>query len=74
MIKIADLISTLSDYQEAKRQLDQCRHKATGDVEYYCYSYIQDLERAELDLAKALNLYIDQRVAEEIARLTLETA
>ena len=74
MIKIADLIGTLSNYLEAQRQLDQCRRRATGNVEYYSYGYIQDLKLAEKDLEQALNGYIDQRVAEKIEHLnTLST-
>ena len=69
MIKIVDLIGTLSNYLEAQRQLDQCRQRATGDVEYYSYGYIQDLKLAEKDLEQALNDYIDQRVAEKVERL-----
>ena len=74
MIKIADLIGMLSNYLEAQRQLDQCRRRATGNVEYYSYGYIQDLKLAEKDLEQALNGYIDQRVAEKIEHLnTLST-
>ncbi len=70
MINIADFIGALSNYQETKRRLDECRHKATGDVEYYCSDFRQKFECAEEELTNALNGYIDQRVAEEIARLT----
>ena len=74
MIKITDLIGTLSNYLEAQRQLDQCRRRATGNIEYYSYSYAQDLKLAEKDLEQALNRYIDQRVAEKIEHLnTLST-
>ena len=66
MIKIADLISTLSEYLEAKRELEKCRGIATGDVEYYCYSYHRDLEHAEQALETALNGYIHQRIAEDV--------
>ncbi len=69
MIKIVDLIGTLSNYLEAQRQLDQCRQRATGDVEYYSYGYTQDLKLAEKVLEQALNAYIDQRVAEKIEHL-----
>jgi hypothetical protein len=69
MIKIANLIGTLSTFLEAQRQLEQCRLRATGNVEYFSYSYIQDLELAEKDLEQALNGYIDQRVAEKVERL-----
>lgn len=69
MIKIADLIGTLSKYLEAQRQLAQCRKRATGDVEYYSYGYIQDMKLAEKELEQALNGYIDQRVAEKVERL-----
>lgn len=68
MIKLAELIGTLSTYHEAQRQLEQCRQHATGDVEYFSYSYIQDLKLAEKDLEEALNGYIDQRIAEMVQR------
>ncbi len=71
MIKIVDLIGTLSNYLEAQRQLDQCRQRATGDVEYYSYGYTQDLKLAEKVLEQALNAYIDQRVAEKIEHLNM---
>ncbi|HLE27291.1 MAG TPA: hypothetical protein VI793_04190 [Anaerolineales bacterium] len=74
MIKIADLIGMLSNYLEAQRQLDQCRRRATGNVEYYSYGYIQDLKLAEKDLEQALNGYIDQRVAEKIEHLNTRPA
>ena len=74
MIKVAELIGALTEYLEAKRGLDQCRRVATGDVEYYCYGYRQDYERAEQALDKALNGYIDQRVAEKIEHLNTRPA
>jgi hypothetical protein len=73
MIKIADLIGALNDYQETKRRLDECRHKAVGDVEYYCSDFRQKHECAEQELSNALNGYIDQRVAEDMARVTTVT-
>jgi hypothetical protein len=73
MIKIVDLIGTLSNYLERQRQLDECRRRATGDVEYYSYGYIQDFKLAERELEQALNAYIDQRVAEKIKHLNLNT-
>ncbi len=66
MIKIADLIGTLGKYLEAQRQLEQCRKHATGDVDYYSYSYAQDLKQAEETLKQTLNGYIDQRIAEKM--------
>jgi hypothetical protein len=65
MIKIADLINNLSQYQEAQRQLEQARNRATGDKDYYSYCYIQDLKRAEEGLEHTLDAYIDQRIAEK---------
>lgn len=69
MIKIVDLIGTLSNYLERQRQLDEARRRATGDVDYYSYGYIQDFNRAERELEQALNAYIDQRVAEKLEPL-----
>jgi len=66
VITIAELIGSLSTYREAQRQLALCRGRATGDVEYYSYGYVQDLKLAEKDLEQTLNGYIDQRVAEKI--------
>jgi hypothetical protein len=64
MIEIGDLIATLSNYMTAKSELDQCRRAAIGGVEYYCSNYSLELQLAEHGLAKALNGYIDQRIAE----------
>jgi hypothetical protein len=74
MIKIADLIGALSKYLEAQHQLEQCRKRATGNVEYYSHGYVQDQMLAEKDLAEALNGYIDQRVAEKVGRLNMPLA
>lgn len=63
MIKIADLINSLSKCLEAQRQLEQCGQHATGDADYYCYSYAQALKQAEENLGQTLNAYVDQRVA-----------
>jgi hypothetical protein len=73
MTQIADLIGTLNHYLEAQRQLNECRLQATGNVEYYSYSYQQDFTLAEKGLERALNDYIDQRVAEKLAQLRLPT-
>jgi hypothetical protein len=69
MIMIAELLGALSQCVEAQRQLALCRKRATGDVEYYSYGYIQDLKLAEKDLEQRLDSYIDQRVAEKYKRL-----
>jgi hypothetical protein len=69
MMPIAELIGTLSHYFEAQRGLAQCRAAAKGDVDYYSYSYIENMKSAEQALATTLNGYIDQRVAEELKRL-----
>ncbi len=74
MIKLADLIGTLSHYLEAQRQLAACRATATGDVDYYSYSYAADMDLAEQALARALNGYIGQRVAEELKRLPAQSS
>jgi hypothetical protein len=66
MIKIADLIGTLSHYLEAQRQLEKCRQHATGDIDYYSYGYIQALKQTEATLEQTLNDYIDQRIAEKL--------
>jgi hypothetical protein len=69
VITIAELIGSLSIYREAQHQLALCRGRATGDVEYFSYGYIQDLKLAEKELEQRLNTYIDQRVAERFERL-----
>ena len=69
MVKIADIVGSLGHCFEAQRELEQCRTRATGDVEYYSYSYVQDLKQAEMDLEQTLNAYIDQRVAERFEHL-----
>jgi hypothetical protein len=69
MIKIADFVGSLSHCLEAQRELEQCRLHASGDVEYYSYSYVQDVKRAEEHLEQILDAYIDQRVAQKIEQL-----
>jgi hypothetical protein len=64
MIKISDVIAKLSQYQVAQRELELCRQRATGDVEYYSFSYQQDFKQAEEGLEQTLNAYIDQRIAQ----------
>ena len=71
MTKIADLMGALSKELEAQRKLDECRQHATGDVDYYCYGYAQDLQRAEETLEKALNAVIDQRIAAKMLLLNI---
>lgn len=67
MIAIADLANSLNGYFEAQRQLEQCRQRATGDVEYYSYSYVRDFEKAAAALAQALDAYVDQRIQAQLA-------
>jgi hypothetical protein len=74
MITIADLVGAFSQCVEAQRQLGLCRNRATGNVEYYSYGYIQDLNVAEKQLETTLNAYIDQRVAERLERPNLVVA
>jgi hypothetical protein len=73
MTSIAGFVDSLNNYQETKRKLDLCRQTATGDIEYSCSDYRRTFESAGQDLANALNGYVDQRVAEEVARLTAVT-
>lgn len=65
MIKITDLIGTLSHYLETQHQLELCRERATGDSDYYSYSYLQNFKQAEATLEQTFNNYIDQRIAEK---------
>jgi len=67
MIKITDLIGTLSHYLEAQRQLETCRQHATGDIDYYSYGYLQDFKQTEVTLEQTLNDYIDQRISEKLS-------
>ncbi len=69
MVKIAEIVGSLSHYLAAQSELEQCRPRAAGDVEYYSYSFVQDFKRAEEDLEKTLNAYIDQRVGQKIEGL-----
>jgi hypothetical protein len=74
MIRITDLVGALSHYLERQRRLAECRQRATGDVEYYAYVYIQEFRVAEMELERALNTYIDQRVAEKLGALNPQSA
>ena len=67
MIAVADLANSLNGYFEAQRQLEQCRQRATGNVEYYSYSYIKEFDQAEAALARMLNSYVDQRIQAQLA-------
>ena len=66
MVRIADIVGSLSHCFEAQRELELCRRRAQGDVEYFSYSYQQDFKQAQMDLEHALNVYIDQRVAQKL--------
>jgi len=70
MIKIADIVASLGHCVAAQRELDLCRARARGDIEYYSYSYVQDLKQAETELEQTLNAYIDQRLAQKLAEPT----
>ncbi len=65
MIVISDLIGSLSRCLVAQRELEQCRQRAIGDVEYYSNSYLQVSKQAEEDFEQTLNAYIDQRIAQK---------
>jgi len=67
MIEITDVVSTLTGYIEAQRQLEQCRQRASGNADYYAYSYVRTLAEAEAAFRHALDGYVDQRVAAHIA-------
>jgi hypothetical protein len=65
MIQIADVVDTLTGYLKAQRELQECRQRASGDAEYFSYSYVQDFKQAEASLEQTLNAYIDQRLAQK---------
>ena len=64
MIKISDVVRKLNQYSVAQRELELCQQRATGDVEYYSFSYLEDFKQAEERLEQTLNAYIDQRIAQ----------
>ena len=66
MIKIADLMGSMDHFFEAQRKLEECRQHAIGDVDYFSFSFSQDLKQAETDLEQKLNAFIDQRVAQKL--------
>jgi hypothetical protein len=66
MVNIAEITGALSRYSDAQRELERCRQRAIGDVEYFSFSFTQDLKQAENDLEQTLNAYIDQRVAKRL--------
>ena len=70
MINIDDFVGALNGYQETRRKLDLCRQTATGDVEYCCSDFRERFQNASQELTNALNGFLDERVATEIARLT----
>ena len=72
MIKISDVVTKLSQYQTAQGELALCRQRATGDAEYYSFSYVEDLKQAEESLEQTLNAYIDQRIAQRQAPARFE--
>ena len=72
MIKISDVVSKLIQYQAAQRELALCQQRATGDVAYYSFSYVEDLKQAEESLEQSLNAYIDQRIAQRAAPARFE--
>ena len=63
MIKIADVVGSLDRVVQAQRKLAECRRQAAGDVDYFSFSFRQDLQEAEANLEQTLNAYIDQRLA-----------
>jgi len=67
MIEITDVVNTLTGYMEAQRQLEQCRQRASGNVDYYSYSFAHALAEAEAAFRHALDGYVDQRVAAHFA-------
>ncbi len=72
MVKIVDVIAKLNQYQAAQEALASCRQRATGDIEYYSFSYQQDFKQAEESLEQTLNAYIDQRIAQRAAPARFE--
>jgi hypothetical protein len=71
MTKIADLVSALDHVVEAERKLAECRRQASGDVDYFSFSFVQDLKEAETDLEQTLNAYIDQRLAQKLEQFKM---
>jgi hypothetical protein len=74
MIKIADLVGSLGHVVAAQRKLAESRQHASGDVDYYTFSFVQDLKQAETDLEQTLNAYIDQRLAQKMEHLIMPSA
>ena len=66
MIKIADLVGSMGHVMEAQHKLAECRQHAAGNVDYFSFSFVQDLKQAETDLEQTLNAYIDQRLAQKM--------
>jgi hypothetical protein len=65
MTKIGELMGSMDHFFEAQRKLEECRQQASGDVDYFSFSFAQDLKQAETELEQKLNAYIDQRVAQK---------
>ena len=74
MIKIAHLVGSLGRVVAAQRKLAESRQHASGDVDYYTFSFVQDLKQAETDLEQTLNAYIDQRLAQKMEQLKMPSA
>ncbi len=74
MTPLSEVLDAIGVCLERKLKLAECRGDAHGDVDYYCFGYIQDMEIAEAALERVLNMYIDQRIAEKFAMSAVNNA
>lgn len=74
MTALSEVLDAISVCLDRKLKLVECQAHPRGDVEYYCFGYIRDVETAEAALERALNHYIDQRVTEQLAKSALNNA
>jgi len=71
MVKISDLIVSLDRVVAAQDKLADCRKHAAGNVDYFSFSFVQDVKEAEAVLEQTLNAYIDQRLAQKLEQLKM---
>lgn len=74
MTALSEVLDAISVCLDRKLKLAECQGHAHGDVEYYCFGYIQDLEVAEATLERVLNHYIDRRVTEHLTNSAMNGA
>lgn len=61
-VQVEDVLQSLTDWQEAKKELLTCYANADTSPGYFCYSLAEEEKQAREKFGKVFELFIDDRI------------